>query len=172
MNPKSHNVFSQLSRFEQEIERLEGRILEVETRLVKLLEIERNHLVRVKNHEELSDDFVQSGLTYHDLSPEKAWRLYRNPDLNFILIDVTSKNFNSNKRLPDAVHIPWEDFRDRFIEIGSRTTPLFIISEDGANSVLACEFLVKHGFYNCNNISGGYKYWLGFRLEESHGESA
>ncbi|MBA2404723.1 MAG: rhodanese-like domain-containing protein [Bdellovibrionales bacterium] len=171
MIPKHTNVFSQLQTFEKEIGLLEGRILELETRIHKLLEIERNHLIRIKNGEEVSDDFIQNGRTYLDLSPEKAWRMYRNPDFDFILVDVTAKDFEV-KRLPEALHIPWEEFAEKFLDIQSRTTPLLIISEDGTNSVLACEFLVKRGFYNCNNISGGYKFWKGFRLEEVKGQSA
>jgi rhodanese-related sulfurtransferase len=172
MNLKPHNIFSQLQLFEQEISRLEGRIFELESCINKMLEIERNHLIRVKNGEEVSDDFIQNGRTYLDLSPEKAWKLYRNPNFDFILIDVTAKDFETFNRLPESVHIPWEDFAERFMEIHSRTTPLLIISEDGATSVLACEFLVKRGYFNCNNISGGYKYWKGFRLEEVKDQSA
>lgn len=172
MSYKPHNVFSQLQTFEQEIGRLEGRILELETRMEKLLEIERNHLIRVKNGEEVSDEFLQKGRSYMDLSPEKAWRLYRNPDFDFILVDVTSREYGPVNRLPEALHIPWEEFSDRFMEIQSRTTPLLIISEDGTNSVLACEFLVKRGYFNCNNVSGGYKFWKGFRLEEVKDQSA
>ncbi len=172
MNHRPNNVFSQLDKFEREISRLEGRILELETRIHKMLDIERNHLIRIKNGEEISDDFVQHGRAYLDLSPEKAWKLYRNPDFDFILIDVTSKNYEPVNRLPEALHIPWEEFEERFFEIQTHTTPLMIISEDGTNSVLACEFLVKRGFYNCNNVSGGYKYWKGFRLEEVKGKSA
>jgi rhodanese-related sulfurtransferase len=172
MIPKHTNVFSQLQSFEKEIGLLEGRILELETRIHKLLEIERNHMVRIKNGEEISDDFIQNGRTYLDLSPEKAFRLYRNPDFDFILIDVTAKDFEAQHRLPEALHIPWEDFSERFLEIQTRTTPLLIISEDGTNSVLACEYLVKRGYFNCNNISGGYKFWKGLRLEEVKGQSA
>lgn len=172
MSNRPGNIFSQLQTFEKEIARMEGRILELETRIQKLLDIERNHLIRVKNGEELSDDFVQNGRTYLDLTPEKAWRLYRNPDFDFILIDVTAAEYEAHNRLPEAIHIPWDDFSDRFHEIQSHTTPLLIISEDGTNSVLACEFLVKRGYYNCNNVSGGYKFWKGFRLEEVKGQSA
>jgi rhodanese-related sulfurtransferase len=172
MNRKPTNVFGQLQNFERDISQLEGRILELETRIHKLLEIERNHLIRVKNKEEVSDEFILNGRTYLDLSPEKAWRLYRNPDFDFILVDVTSKDYQPRNRLPEALHIPWEEFAERFLEISSRTTPLLIISEDGTNSVLACEFLVKRGYYNCNNISGGYKCWKGFRLEKLEGQSA
>jgi rhodanese-related sulfurtransferase len=172
MNHKPTNVFSQLQNFERDISRLEGRILELETRIHKLLEIERNHLIRVKNKEEVSDEFILNGRTYLDLSPEKAWRLYRNPNFDFILVDVSSKSYEPQNRLPEALHIPWEEFQERFLEISSRTTPLLIISEDGTTSVLACEFLVKRGYYNCNNVSGGYKYWKGFRLEKIEGQSA
>ena len=172
MNLKHTNVFSQLQTFEKEIARLEGRILELETSINKLIEIERNHLIRLKNGEQLSDDFVQNGRAYLDLSPDKAFKMYRNPNFDFILIDVTSIDFEDTSRFPEAIHIPWEDFSDRFIEIQTKTTPLFIISEDGTTSVLACEFLVKHGYFNCNNISGGYKFWKGNRLEEVKGRSA
>jgi rhodanese-related sulfurtransferase len=172
MNHKTANIFTQLHIFERDIARLEERILELEVRIQKLLEIERNHLIRIKNGEEVSDEFILSGRTYLDLSPEKAWRLYRNPDFNFILLDVSSGDFEPQNRLPEALHIPWEELPDRFLEISSRTTPLMIISEDGTNSVLACEFLVKCGFYNCNNVSGGYKFWKGFRIEKIEDQSA
>jgi rhodanese-related sulfurtransferase len=172
MSLKHTNVFSQLETFEKEISRLNGKIFALETQIHKLLEIERNHLIRVKNGEEISDDFVQNGRAYLDLSPEKAWRMYRNPDFDFILIDVTAKDYEDHKRLPEAIHIPWEDFKERFIEIQAHTTPLLIISEDGTSSVLACEFLSRRGYYNCSNISGGYKYWKGNRLEEVKGQSA
>lgn len=165
MAQKPHNVFAQLQVFENEIARLEGKILELELKIEKLVDIERNHLIRVKNGEEMSDDFLVSGRAYQDLSPEKALKLYNNKDFDFILLDVSSKDHQPLKNFPEAIHIPWEEFRERFHEIQSKTTPILIISEDGTHSVLACEFMVKRGYYNCNNISGGYKYWKG-RLEE------
>lgn len=164
MTNKFQNVFSQLQAFEDHIAHLEGRILELEQRIEQLIQIERNHLIRVKNHEEVSDDFLFHGRRYQDLSPEKAWKLYNNKDYDFILIDVSAKDFSQNRKIPEALHIPWEDFAERFMEITSKTTPIFFISEDGATSVLACEFMVKRGFFNCNNISGGHKFWKGHQL--------
>lgn len=166
MSKKFDNLFSQLNHFEKQIEHLEEKILQLEQKLESMVALERNHLIRVKNGEELTDDYISSGRKYHDLSPEKAWKLYCNRDLNFILIDVSSYDYKPNHKIPEAIHMPWEEFQDRFIEIASKTTPILIISEDGTNSVLACEFLVKRGFYNCNNISGGYKYWKGFGVSE------
>lgn len=161
---KFQNVFSQLQAFEEHIGQLEGRILELEQRIEQMIQIERNHLIRVKNNEEVSDDFLYHGRRYQDLSPDKAWKLYNNKDFDFILIDVSAKDFE-HTAIPEALHIPWEDFRERFMEIQTKTTPIFFISEDGANSILACEFMVKCGFFNCNNISGGFKHWKGHQLE-------
>ena len=166
MPKKVQNVFTQLRVFENQIEFLEGRILELEQKLDRLIEIERNHLIRVKNGEEISDEFISQGLLYQDLSPEKAWKLYSDKDFDFILLDVSASDHRPLGPIPEAIHIPWNEFRDRFTEIQARTTPILVISEDGTSSILACEFLVKHGFFNCNNVSGGYKFWKGFGLKD------
>lgn len=166
MAQKFRNIFAQLQDFEKHIARLEERILQLEQHIEQLNQIQRNHLIRVKNHEQVSDDFIYNGRKYLDLSPEKAWKLYTDKDFDFILIDVSAKDFQPERKIPEALHIPWEEFRDRFFEISSKTTPILVISEDGTNSVLACEFLVKRGYFNCNNISGGYKHWKGFQLRQ------
>ena len=164
MAKKYHNLFAQIQAFEKHVEDLEGRILQLEQRIEQMIEVERNHLIRVKNNEEVSDEFIQNGRRYQDLSPEKAWKLYCDRDFDFILIDVSDKEFNPDNKIPEAQKIPWEDFPNRFYEITTKTTPILIISEDGTNSVLACEYLTKRGYYNCNNISGGYKHWKGLQI--------
>jgi rhodanese-related sulfurtransferase len=166
MAKKYHNLFAQIQAFEKHVEDLEGRIFLLEQKIEQMIEVERNHLIRVKNNEEVSDEFIQNGRKYQDLSPEKAWKLYCNKDFDFILIDVSDKEFTPEAKIPEAQHIPWEDFPERFYEITSRTTPILIISEDGTNSVLACEYLAKRGYYNCNNISGGYKHWVGLQVSK------
>ncbi len=161
---RANNIFQQLQVFEQEIDKLENKVIELENKITDMIKLDRMHLIRVKNKEEISDDFIISGKTYQDLSPEKAWKLYQNMDFNFILIDVSSVDFEPKFRLAEALKMPWEDFPMRSLEIQSRSTPIFVICENGTKSILACEFLVKRGFYNCSNISGGYEYWKGFKL--------
>lgn len=168
---KGENLFQQLQIFEKEINRLESKVLELEQRIERLIEVERNHLIRVKNQEELPDDFIYQGRPYQDIGPDKAWRLYQNKDFDFILLDVSALDYEG-KRLPEALKIPWEELPERFLEIQSKTTPILVICEEGTNSVLACQYLVKRGYFNCNNISGGYKFWKGFRLEAVKSESA
>lgn len=168
---KGQNLFQQLQIFEQEINRLESKVLDLELQIERLIQVERNHLIRVKNHEELPDDFILQGKPYQDLGPDKAFRLYQDKNFDFILLDVSSADYKG-RRLPEALKIPWEEFPERFMEIQSKTTPIMVICEDGTNSVLACMYLVKRGYFNCNNVSGGYKFWKGFRLEAVKTESA
>lgn len=169
---KFQNIFAQLKECQSKIGHLEHRILELEQQLKQMIQVDRNHLVRVKNNEELSDDFIVSGRKYSDLTPEKAWKLYNNLDFDFIFIDVSEGIEKTEKHIPDAHHIPWSSFPERFTEIPSRTTPILIISEDGTNSILACEFLAERGYFNCNNISGGFEHWKGFKFQAIKGISA
>lgn len=166
MAQKFKNIFSQLQDFEKHIARLEERILQLEQHLDQLVQIQRNHLIRVKNEEQVPDDFIYYGRKYQDMSPDRAWKLYNDKNYDFIVLDVSARDYKPFKKIPEAVHIPWEELHDRFYEISSKTTPIMVISEDGVNSVLACEFLVKRGYFNCNNISGGYKYWKGNQLRD------
>lgn len=172
MAKKIRNIFSQLQSFEEHISSLEEKILMLEQRIEQLIAVERNHLIRIKNHEEVSDDFIQNGKSYQDLSPEKAWKLYSNKDYDFIMIDVSSATFEAPCKIPEAIHIPWECFHEHSLDIQNKTTPIFIISEDGTTSILACEMMVSRGYYNCNNISGGYRYWKGQMLKEVKGMTA
>ncbi len=160
MKRRASSIFGQFQMFEEEMRRLEDKILSLEQKLQEMNAIQRSHLIRVKNQEELADDFIRLGKPYQDLSPEKAWELYQNPDYNFILIDVSE----SSSSIPEAIHMPWENFHEASLTLQSSTTPIFVISEDGTKSILACEFLVKRGFYNCNNISGGHLYWKGSKI--------
>lgn len=166
MARKFNNIFAQLQHFEAEIARLEEQVLKLNQKIDQMVQIERNHLIRVKNNEEISDEFINQGRKYHDLAPEKAWKLYCNKDFDFILLDVSSADYKPLRQIPEAQHIPWNELAERFLEITSRTTPILVICEDGTNSILACEFLVKRGYYNCSNVSGGYKHWKGFQLTD------
>ena len=169
---KLQNIFTQLSEQKSQIDYLERRIIELEQQLTQMIRIERNHLLRIKNDEKVPDDFIENGRKYLDLTPEKAWKLYLNRDYDFIFLDVSEVSSKLHTKIPEAIHIPWSEFEENFIKIQNKTTPILIISEDGTTSILACEFLAKHGFYNCNNISGGHLHWRGSQFRDINGETA
>lgn len=120
-------------------------------------------MVRIKNGERLPDDFVLNRRTYNDLSPERAMRLYEQKERDFVLLDVSSKSYRPEKELPEALKIPLEELGIRYKELVNKAVSVLIISEDGTRSILACEILNNRGYYNLNNISGGYKFWPAFR---------
>ena len=157
MDLKSYQL---LEFINSRLSNIEKNISRIDEKLDFSITLQRNHLVRVKNGEELDDSMILMGRPYNDISPQRAWSIYNNPNLDFFVLDVTSKTFKG-KRLEEALHIPLEELNVRFSEIPSKTVPLLIISENGLRSIQACEQLVKKGFFNINNISGGYDFWPG-----------
>ena len=139
---------------------LEKNISRIDEKLDFAITLQRNHLVRSKNGEEIDDSMILMGRPYNDISPQRAWSIYNNPNIDFFVLDVTARTFKET-RLEEAVHITLEDLHVRFSEIPSKTVPILVISEKGLRSIQACELLVKKGFFNINNISGGYEFWPG-----------
>jgi rhodanese-related sulfurtransferase len=161
-------IFQMLEFINSRLNSIEKNITRMDEKLDFSITLQRNHLVRIKNGEEIDDNMILMGRPYNDLGPQKAWGIYKNPDIDFIILDVTQKTFQGT-RLKDAIHIPLEELHIRFVEIPSKTIPVMVISEHGLRSITACEVLVKKGFFNINNISGGYEFWPG-NVEASHGK--
>lgn len=139
---------------------IEKNISRIDEKLDFSITLQRNHLVRVKNGEEIDDSMILMGRPYNDITPQRAWSIYNNPNIDFFVLDVSSKTFTGAK-LNEAVHIPIEELHIRFCEIPSKTIPILVISENGLRSIQACELLVKKGFFNINNVSGGHEFWPG-----------
>jgi len=152
-------IFQMLEFINSRLSNIEKNISKLDEKLDFSITLQRNHLIRVKNGEDVDDQMILLGRPYNDLSPQRAFQIYSNPDLDFYLIDVSSKAFEAKVKLPEALKIPFEELNMRFTEIPSKTVPILIISENGLKSIQACELLVKKGFFNINNISGGYQCW-------------
>lgn len=150
--------FQMLEFINSRLTNIEKNILRIDEKLDFSITLQRNHLIRVKNGEEIDDSMILMGRPYNDLSPQKAWSIFNNPDIDFLVLDVTSKSY-SGQKLEGSLHIPLEELHVRFSEIPSKTTPILVISEKGLRSIQASELLVKKGFFNINNISGGYEFW-------------
>src|SRR5690606_12088427 len=160
-----HYLFTIFSSQQDQIDHLEGEILRLEQKMDELIQLQRNHLIRVKSREEMQAEFLCQGRKYLAPSPVKAGTRNHEKDFDFTLLDVSASDFNPLTPVPEAIKIPWEELPERFIELQNKTTPLLIISEDGTRSILACEFLAKRGYFNCNNISGGHRFWKGSELK-------
>jgi rhodanese-related sulfurtransferase len=160
-------IFQMLEFINSRLSNIEKNISRIDEKLDFSITLQRNHLVRVKNGEEIDDNMILMGRPYNDLSPQKAWTVFNNPNIDFYVLDVTLKSFQGT-RLEGAIHIPLEELNMRFVEVPSKTVPIMIISENGLRSIQACEMLVKKGFFNINNISGGYEFWPGNKKESDN----
>jgi len=154
-------IFQLLETMNNRLSNIEKNIARIDEKLDFSITLQRNHLIRVKNNQEIDDSMILMGKPYNDLSPQKAFQIYNDNDMDFLLLDVSEATYPSDKRLPDSINIPLEELKSRYPEITSKTTPIMIISERGVRSIQACETLIKKGFFNLNNISGGHEFWLG-----------
>lgn len=154
-------ILQTLNLIQNKINNIEKNLLRMEEKFDLSLSIQRNHLIRIKNNEEISDDMILLGRPYNDLTPQNAFRIFQNPDLDFILLDVSAKDFKVPGEIAGSVRLPLEEISEKYSSSLNKTTPIMVLSEDGLRSILACEFLIKKGHYNVNNISGGHLFWPG-----------
>ena len=158
------DIFKKLNTLIKKVEQIEDRIQELTNSVNDNFEVTRNHLVRIKNQQDISDSSILLGSPYNDLSPQQAFDIYKNHNIDFFLLDVSVSD--CFYRIKGAKNIPYAELEDRFTELPTGTFPILVISEDGINSIKACEFLVKKGYFNTSNISGGHKCWPGFKEDK------
>ena len=152
-------IFRKLDEIFHKLTSIEKRMTRLEDKVDESLLITRNHLVRIKNKQELSDSSVLLGSPYNDLSPQQSWSIFNNQEIDFIIIDVSDLNYPN--RIEGAKRIPLEELSSRLSELPAGSFPVLVISERGIRSIKACELLVKKGYFNTNNISGGHECWPG-----------
>lgn len=155
-------IFQMLEFMNSRLGNIEKNIARIDEKLDFSILLQRNHLVRVKNGEDIDDNMILMGRPYNDLSPQRAWSLYNNNNIDFIMLDVSKKSeYKNYSKIEESILIPLEELNVRFAEIPSKTIPILIISENGLRSIQACELLIKKGFFNINNVSGGHAFWPG-----------
>jgi rhodanese-related sulfurtransferase len=158
---KKNSIFEKYNQLVKRLEYLENRVKFLEQSAHKKNFLLKSFLCRMKNGEELSNDFIVNEMSYLDLSPEKAYRIYQDPNRDFVFLDVSKQVFQPSLEIAEAKKIPLEDLEFSTHLLPGKKTFIFVISEDGVRSILACKKLSKLGYYNLNNISGGYRYWPG-----------
>ncbi len=161
------NEKQEIKMLEEKLSYVQKRLWEIDEKMDRLFNIERNHLVRIKNNEDISDEVILNSIPYNDLGPEKAFMIYNQKNRDFILLDVSRESYEAEFLLPEAIRIPLESLSHSRLEALNKHTPILVISEEGVRSILACNLLVNKGYFNLINISGGYKFWPGKKLENS-----
>jgi NADPH-dependent 2,4-dienoyl-CoA reductase/sulfur reductase-like enzyme/rhodanese-related sulfurtransferase len=76
------------------------------------------------------------------------------PDGDAVLVDVRSRSEFESGHLPDAIHIPHTQLRDRLAEVPTGV-PLLVYCASGFRSYLALRVLRHHGWKDVASLSGG-----------------
>lgn len=160
-------MFQMLEFMNNRLSNIEKNISRIDEKLEFSLSLQRNHLIRIKNGEYIDDSNILMGKPYNDLSPQRAFEIFQNPNLDFLILDVSKADYKPMKKLEGSVKIPLEELATRYPEISSKTTPILVFSEQGLRSIQACELLIKKGFFNLNNVSGGHRFWPSLSEQES-----
>lgn len=153
------NIFGTFDELEKRITAIEKKLEKLEVSSQFETSLLRSHLVRIKNNEDLDDDFIMRAAKYNDLSPGEAVSLFSDIDANYVMLDVSAKDFTPKRKYESSIKIPLEQLVARVSEISSfKHAYLIVISENGLRSIKACEMLIELGYYNLNNISGGHEH--------------
>lgn len=74
------------------------------------------------------------------------------------VIDVREPLELELAKLPGAKHVPLGTLPDRIGEL-DRDVPVVVVCHHGIRSAAACAWLVREGFSNVTNLSGGIDAW-------------
>ncbi len=159
MKKVESNISFQINGIHENLTRIESFILKLEKKIDLLEKRTVNHLCRIKNNDLISDTFLMDLSTYNDLSPTQSKQILGMKDYEYILLDVSDSKFFAPVKFKKSIKATLEQLHHKLPEVLNKITPIYIISEDGTKSVLACDYLNSLGYFNINNISGGYKYW-------------
>lgn len=151
--------FDNIHALEIKVAKLEQQLQLASEKHQHELNLLKRQIVLSKQGAPILDWAIISSYPYIDLSPQQAYEQYMNPNVIYQVLDVTSDNYHSEVEFDNYIKIPFHQLEEKIDEIKFSKGILLVISEDGLNSIRACEKLAKFGVYNCFNVSGGYEYW-------------
>lgn len=77
------------------------------------------------------------------------------------IVDVREPRPFLARRIPDSIHLPADDFVDRYTRELDAEDEVILICEQGRNSEAAAKFLMNQGFTNVASLEGGMAAWTG-----------
>lgn len=77
------------------------------------------------------------------------------------IVDVRDPRPFLARHIPDSIHLPADDFVDRYTRELDAEDEVILICEHGRNSEAATRFLMNQGFINVASLAGGIAAWTG-----------
>lgn len=92
------------------------------------------------------------------LTPREVTKLRKESGETVTLLDVREPWEYERVHLPDSLHIPMDDLRERLDELHPQQTYV-VVCHHGNRSLQVATFLQAHGFQNVINLAGGIDEW-------------
>ncbi|MBB6176895.1 rhodanese-related sulfurtransferase [Anoxybacillus tengchongensis] len=105
--------------------------------------------------------FIVSGCAqdrYTNISVDEAAQMMQKEDV--VVLDVRTEEEYASGHIPGAILLPLQQLPDRMNELNKNKTYI-IVCRSGNRSAQASELLVKEGFTNIYNMTGGMNEWKG-----------
>jgi rhodanese-related sulfurtransferase len=93
------------------------------------------------------------------LTPREVVELRRESGAAVTLLDVREPWEYQRVHLPDSLHIPMDDLRERLDELRPDQTYV-VLCHHGNRSLQVTAFLQARGFQNVINLAGGIDEWV------------
>lgn len=93
---------------------------------------------------------------FKKISPEEAQHKMKLAQLT--LIDIRDEDAYDEEHIPNALHLPSQDFK-KFAATSDKTTPVLIYCHHGFSSQQAAFYLVNQGFQEVYSLEGGFEKW-------------
>ncbi|MBB6449681.1 rhodanese-related sulfurtransferase [Geomicrobium halophilum] len=81
-------------------------------------------------------------------------------EANVELVDLREKELYDEGHIPGAIHIPYDEFQQRYNEL-SDDNRIILICHTGSMGIDSADFLVNNGFDDVVNFGGGMAVWEG-----------
>ncbi len=91
--------------------------------------------------------------------------------LGALLVDVRERDEMAEVRVPGAVLLPLSGFADTFEKL-PRERPLYLMCASGRRSLVAADHLLRHGWKDVTNVTGGIIAWRNAGLPVTSGPLA
>ncbi len=137
-----------------------------EEELATALSNQRQLVARMARGESVDPEMILEGRLWGDLPAPDALRLFQD-DEDLVVVDVRTVAEVQSGMIRGARHIPLDELPERYAELPKDRSVLFYCAA-GARSADACEFAVREGFEQVNNLSGGFPNWDGPTESPSH----
>ncbi|MGJ7036113.1 rhodanese-related sulfurtransferase [Anoxybacillus eryuanensis] len=105
--------------------------------------------------------FIVSGCAqdrYTNISVDEAAQMMQKEDV--VVLDVRTEEEYASGHIPGAILLPLQQLPDRMNELNKNKTYI-VVCRSGNRSAQASELLVKEGFTNIYNMTGGMNEWKG-----------